>query len=854
MSDSDRDSGSDRDKKPVVRARRRRPSGETPPGRRERAEAPRRRERDEQAAAPRPQAPSQQYRPPRPRPTSGQTGPRPSGSGLGSLGGLGSLLGGGSRRSLPILLIGALLVCCVAFVLLRGCGGLGSLLGGAPSDGGLGGIVPPAGAPGGAPTAAPTAPRATIEPFVAPPGAASGQNWLVMLYQDADDKMLEQDIYVDLNEAERVGSTDNVHIVAQIDRYAGGYAEDGNWTNTRRYYVTRDDDLTRVGSELVADMDEQNMADGETLVDFVTWAVETFPADRVALIMADHGMGWPGGWSDPAPATRGEGDTPLSSALGNHLYLDELSDALQTIRDRTGIDKLELIGMDACLMGQLEVYSAMAPHARYAVASEETEPGLGWAYTGFLDALARNPAMTGAELSRAIVDSYIDEDQRIVDDQARADLLRQGSPMGGLFGTPSSAEVADQMGRNITLSAVDLSTIPALVEGVNDLCAALQEADQRPVAQARNYAQSFTNVFGRQVPPAYIDLGHWAQLLRDANAGEAVSRAADGVLEALRATVVAERHGAGKPGASGVAIYFPNSQLYGTPATGPASYTAIANTLSQGSLWDDYLAYHYTGRAFDPSDRQPIQPEEGAAVAAPGRGEITLTPITLSDDVAAPGQPVLLSTDVTARNLGHIYLFAGYIDPQANSLYIADMDYLESADTREVEGVYYPVWPEEAFTLEFEWEPLMFAISDGVDTVTALLSPQTYGVAPEEAVYTVDGIYSYASGESRYARLYFRDGLLRQVYGFNGDDSTGAPWEIYPEAGDRFTVLEQWLDLDTQGRVVDRVTQEGGALTFGDQTFSWRELDAAVGDYVVGFIAEDLDGTRQQAYAQVRVE
>ena len=27
-----------------------------------------------------------------------------------------------------------------------------------------------------------------------------------MLYQDADDKILEQDIFVDLNEAERVGS------------------------------------------------------------------------------------------------------------------------------------------------------------------------------------------------------------------------------------------------------------------------------------------------------------------------------------------------------------------------------------------------------------------------------------------------------------------------------------------------------------------------------------------------------------------------------------------------------------------------------------------------------------------------
>ena len=35
-----------------------------------------------------------------------------------------------------------------------------------------------------------------------------------MLYQNADDQVLEQDIYVDLNEAERVGSTDNVTVVA----------------------------------------------------------------------------------------------------------------------------------------------------------------------------------------------------------------------------------------------------------------------------------------------------------------------------------------------------------------------------------------------------------------------------------------------------------------------------------------------------------------------------------------------------------------------------------------------------------------------------------------------------------------
>ena len=239
-----------------------------------------------------------------------------------------------------------------------------------------------------------------------------------MLYQDADDQILERDIYVDLNEAERVGSSENVHIVAQIDRFKGGYAADGNWTGTRRYYVTQDNNLEAVGSQLLEEVGEANMADGATLVDFVTWAVANFPADRYALIMSDHGMGWPGGWSDPDPSVR-SGHAAPSLLTRNQMYLDELDAALGAIRQQTGIDRLELIGMDACLMGQLEVYAMLAPHARYAVASEETEPALGWAYASFLGALARNPAMDGGELGSLIVSSYVREDERIVDDQAR---------------------------------------------------------------------------------------------------------------------------------------------------------------------------------------------------------------------------------------------------------------------------------------------------------------------------------------------------------------------------------------------------------------------------------------------------
>jgi len=54
--------------------------------------------------------------------------------------------------------------------------------------------------------------------------------------------------------------------------------------------------------------------------------------------------------------------------------------------------------------------------------------------------------------------------------------------------------------------------------------------------------------------------------------------------------------------------------------------------------------------------------------------------------------------------------------------------------------------------------------------------------------------------------------------------------------------------------VVDRAYEPGGTLTFRDRMFTWVEMDAAAGDYVVGFIARDLDGASQQAFTEITVE
>ena len=65
--------------------------------------------------------------------------------------------------------------------------------------------------PAAQPTLQMLAPTVTPRPAAAQAGAQAGtpgQTWTVLLYQDADDKVLEKDIVVHLNESELVWSTE----------------------------------------------------------------------------------------------------------------------------------------------------------------------------------------------------------------------------------------------------------------------------------------------------------------------------------------------------------------------------------------------------------------------------------------------------------------------------------------------------------------------------------------------------------------------------------------------------------------------------------------------------------------------
>lgn len=169
--------------------------------------------------------------------------------------------------------------------------------------------------------------------------------------------------------------------------------------------------------EVIFDYD---MGEWETLADFIEYGDNNFSPDHKVFLFWDHGGG----------STSGVCNDEYSNKA---LRLNDIRKAFETVyKPSPANPPFELIGFDACLMATYDTASTLYGLSRYMTASEETEPGIGWNYEGWIGALANNPAMGGAALGQEICDSF----------------------MQGCIAY-DSAEYA-------TLSVIDLSKIPEL--------------------------------------------------------------------------------------------------------------------------------------------------------------------------------------------------------------------------------------------------------------------------------------------------------------------------------------------------------------------------------------------------------
>lgn len=641
--------------------------------------------------------------------------------------------------------------------------------------------------------------------------------WTIMVYADADDDILEQDIWLDVNEMELVGSNAQMNVVVQLDRAQGAFSGDGDWTDTRRFLVTQDNDLMQLTSPVVESIGEADMGNPQTLVDFITWSIQKYPAKKYALILSDHGGGWTGGYSD--------------KSSGSSLGMSDITNSIQRVQAQMNGQKFEIIGFDACLMGMVEVYGSLYPYSNYMIASEEVIPATGWSYAAWLDRLAQDPTLDGRALSNAIVSTYIVED---------AVLTRSAS----------AAEIAE-IEAEVTLSAIESAQMPNVIAAMNQFTSTLAAVDQTWVAQGREYALRYYSIFGEDNPSPYIDLVNFAQIMATTN-DPAIQQAADQLTQAVASAVVAEKHGQKMEGSNGVSFYFPVSAIYNlTEFQQPAPlYANNASPFLQQASWDEFLAYHYTGQEFVPQEGMAYVPETTAVIAAPGKSELTIAPIQLSDSSLTGDETVTLSTTVTG-DPSYIYFILYFYNPEANAYWVADTSYVFAENTSNVGGATVPDYGASPIQIEYEWEPSLFVLTDGQTEAFALFEPDEYMDANGVSTYSVYGQYTPIGGAPTDAKLTFDpDGNLLHVYALPDFDGDGisTPVAVTPQIGDTFKDYIKSYYFDENNNATFDYSLSSDTFTWGDQGFKFEARYPVDGQYAIGFYASDFDNNTKESY------
>ncbi len=303
----------------------------------------------------------------------------------------------------------------------------------------------------------------------------------------------------DLQEMINADLSNKVNLIV----YTGGCK---NWQNnavsskTNQIWQVKNDGIVCLEKNLGS----KSMTDPDTLVSFIKYCTKNFPADRNSLIFWDHGGG----------SVSGYGYDEKFASSGS-MSLAEIDDALTASKV-----KFDFVGFDACLMATTENALMLTEHADYLIASEETEPGIGWYYTDWLTELSNNTSMSTLEIGKNIIDDFVD-------------MCGRKCP-----------------GQSTTLSIIDLAeleaTVPdAFVDFSNSTYNLIRNKDYAQVSNARSDAREF----GSSSKIDQVDLVHLAKNM-DTKEGKALT-------EVLLSAVKYNRTSSNMTNSYGLSIYFP---------------------------------------------------------------------------------------------------------------------------------------------------------------------------------------------------------------------------------------------------------------------------------------------------------
>lgn len=156
------------------------------------------------------------------------------------------------------------------------------------------------------------------------------------------------------------------------------------WNGTRIYDIGPDVEKGRIDSPLVGQSDVLKPSVPE-LARFIADGMKKYPAQVTAVMASGHGMAY----------------TEECSGY----TVKDLKKALDDAASRSG-KKVDVVVLEACLMGNLESLRILEDSARYAVVSEETMGGMGLPWQNILGSLPKG-SMTAEQFGKKIVDGSI---------------------------------------------------------------------------------------------------------------------------------------------------------------------------------------------------------------------------------------------------------------------------------------------------------------------------------------------------------------------------------------------------------------------------------------------------------------
>ena len=276
--------------------------------------------------------------------------------------------------------------------------------------------------------------------FITTPLVLFTSEWTLFFYMGADND-LHRNAIEDIVEMQKglLAGHEVLDIIVYIDHaphYKYGAVE---------HIQVRPSSSEIVDSRILRTYPDENSGSGETLTRFLNWAYPRYASEKNILILWSHGSGW----ARDSMETRWiiEDSTAESNIK---VYNGELREALERHNQR-----YDIIILDACFSGQIEMIGEIKEFADFVMASPETFPARGYPWIEII------PKWESGFSSFQVAELLASE-------------FKKAYSMGGIYNRFGTSDI------RVSVSVYDIAKYDTLFEAIKEFSEAFADAVYSP--------------------------------------------------------------------------------------------------------------------------------------------------------------------------------------------------------------------------------------------------------------------------------------------------------------------------------------------------------------------------------------